>query len=211
MVLLLLCARAQLGLAALPQAPAAPHAAAPPPVTLDPRRSLGSAHARVGIVEFSDLQCPYCRSFHQDTLPSLKARYIDTGKLRYSYRDFPLDLHEQAAGAAVAARCAGRQGAYWRMQRALFENRRHLVPALYPDLAKSLRLDAAAFRACVSGGREAAGVREDVAYGGSLGVNATPHFFIGRLSGTRLLSPRSIVGTQSLESFEAIIKELLRH
>jgi protein-disulfide isomerase len=164
----------------------------------------------VGIVEFSDLQCPFCRRFHEGTLRDLKARYVDTGKLRYSYRDFPLEGHGQALPAAVAARCAGQQGAYWPMLDLLFERQRQLGGPVYPVLAAVIKIDPAAFKACLAGSREAARVRADARYGQSLRVDRTPHFFIGKLSGSRLVSPRSVVGARPVEQFQMIIEELLR-
>jgi protein-disulfide isomerase len=164
----------------------------------------------VGIVEFSDFQCPFCRRFHEQTLPAIRKRYIDPGKVRYSYRDFPLDGHGQAQQAAAAARCAGRQGAYWQMQVALFERQRELGPPLYPVLATGLKLDPRAFKACLSGRQEIARVRADGLYGQGLQVDSTPHFFIGKLSGNRLLSPISVIGASPFERFQAVIEDLLR-
>src|SRR2546425_3089506 len=87
--------------------------------------SLGRADAPVTLVEFSDFQCPFCGRFFATTLPALKKDYIDTGKLRYVFRDFPLDqLHPHARMAAAAAHCAGEQGKYWDMHDVLFQNQR---------------------------------------------------------------------------------------
>ena len=78
-----------------------------PAVRVDEMRALGSEAATVAIVEFADYQCSYCRRFHFEMLPRLKRAYIDTGKLRYFYKDLPLRMHAQAFAASVAARCAG--------------------------------------------------------------------------------------------------------
>jgi len=74
---------------------------------------MGSEKAPVTLVEFVDLQCPFCTEFQKDVLPELKRRYIDTGKLRLSVIDFPLPSHAYAETAAAFARCAGAQGKYW--------------------------------------------------------------------------------------------------
>jgi len=179
-------------------------------VTLDARRSLGSAKALVGIVEFSDLQCPFCRRFHEGTLRELKARYIDTGKVRLCFRDYPLEGREQSLSAAVAARCAGHQGAFWPMLDALFARQAELGRGLYPNLARGLKLDGTGFRACLASAQESARVRADVRRGRALQIDSTPQFFIGRLSGDRLASPTSLVGAQPIESFQKIIEPLLR-
>jgi protein-disulfide isomerase len=68
-------------------------------------RSIGDPNAPVTIIEYSSLSCPHCATFHTDVLPGLKERYIDTGKVRLVFRDFP--LNESAVDAAVIAHCAG--------------------------------------------------------------------------------------------------------
>jgi protein-disulfide isomerase len=191
-------------------APQPDRAATPAFLTIEPRHCLGSARAPIGIVEFSDLQCPFCRRSHQGTLSDLKARYIDTGKVRFCYRDFPLDGHALAAPAAVAARCAGHQGAYWRMLDALFARQRELGRPLYVALASELKLDPAVFKACLKSSQEAESVRSDARYGQRLKVDRTPYFFIGKLAGSRLLAPQPLPGTQPSERFRLIIEELSR-
>ena len=68
--------------------------------------SLGKSDAPVTVIEFSDYQCPFCQRFVRNTLPALKTDYVDTGKVRYIFRDFPLAMHRQARKAAEAAHCA---------------------------------------------------------------------------------------------------------
>ena len=84
---------------------------------------LGRADAPVTLVEFSDYQCPFCQRFFATTLSAIKKHYVDTGKVRYVFRDFPLDqLHRQARKAAEAVHCAGDHGKYWEMHDLLFQN-----------------------------------------------------------------------------------------
>ena len=80
---------------------------------------LGRADAPVTLVEFTDLECPFCRSFHVGAFEKVKQTYIDSGKVRFVSFDFPLDIHPNARPAALAVRCAGEQGKFWEM--------RHLV------------------------------------------------------------------------------------
>lgn len=91
---------------------------------------LGSQDASVTVIEFSDYQCPYCQRFWADTLPKIKDAYIDTGKVKFVYRDYPLTglKHAYAQKAAEAAGCAGEQGKFWEMHDKLFENQGKLVP-----------------------------------------------------------------------------------
>ena len=91
-----------------PGAPAVIDNAAPvqtPAIPSDQFKFLGDAAAPVRVVEFTDLQCPYCARFARETFPLLRERYIDTGKLRLAYRDFPLD--RGALAASIVTRCAG--------------------------------------------------------------------------------------------------------
>ena len=76
--------------------------------------STGSADAQVAIVEFSDFQCPYCRKHAQGTWPQLREKYLDAGRARYFFVDYPLAFHPQARPAALAGACAHEQGAFWR-------------------------------------------------------------------------------------------------
>jgi protein-disulfide isomerase len=85
--------------------------------------TLEHKEAPLALIEFSDYQCPFCARFVQTVLPVLKAEYVDTGKLRYVFRDFSLDrIHTQARKAAEAAHCAGEQAQYWEMHDLLFRN-----------------------------------------------------------------------------------------
>ena len=82
----------------------------------------GDANAPVTIIEWSDYECPFCGRFYRDTLGLIESAYIDTGKVKFVYRDFPLSFHPNAQKAAEAAECAGEQGKYFDMHDLLFEN-----------------------------------------------------------------------------------------
>jgi protein-disulfide isomerase len=84
---------------------AAPDAARSAPVAPDQELALGSPAAKVTIVEYASLSCPHCARFHEETLPKLREKYIDSGKVRLVFRDFPLE--RTAFWAAIIARCAG--------------------------------------------------------------------------------------------------------
>ena len=177
----------------------APRAA--PAVRVDARRALGSADAPLAIVEFADYQCPYCRRFHFAMLPRLRAEFVDTGKVRYFYKDFPLPNHEHAFGASVAAHCAGEQGRYWEMVDSLYGGQARLGRELYRALALKLGLDARRFGECLGAQASQHAVRADVAEARRLGVRATPTFVIGRLRGDRVLVERMASGIPTFEQF----------
>lgn len=88
---------------------------------------LGNSGAKVTIVEFSDYQCPFCARFYTQTEGTLKKEYIDTGKAKFYYRDFPLiQIHPGAQKGAEAARCAGDQNKYWEYHNLVFENQQNI-------------------------------------------------------------------------------------
>jgi len=92
-------------------------------VSIDDDPLKGKADAPITIIEFSDYQCPFCERLYKATVVQLKKDYIDTGKVKLYYRDFPLtQIHFGALKAAEAARCAGDQGKYWEFHNLVFEN-----------------------------------------------------------------------------------------
>src|SRR3989475_1360853 len=141
---------------------------------------LGRADAPVTLVEFSDYQCPFCRRFFATTLPALKKDYIDTGKLRYVFRDFPLDMHAHARQSAEAAHCAGEQGKYWAMHDALFQHQGALDPPQLAEYARAVGVDGAVFDQCLSSGRHRARVERGLADGAAAGVQGQPAFVAGK-------------------------------
>ena len=139
---------------------------------------MGEKDAKLTIVEFSDYQCPYCKSFFDDTLPEIKKKYIDTGKVKLVYRDFPLDFHPNAQKAAEAAECAGEQNKYFQMHDKLFENQVALDTDDLKKYAKDIGLNTAQFNTCLDTGKMASEVESDYQEGVNYGVSGTPAFFI---------------------------------
>ncbi len=97
-----------------------------PSIDTDPM--LGDVNAPVTIIEFSDFECPYCRIWWVNTYPELKRDYIDTGKVRFVYRDFPLSFHAGAMPASLAAECANAQGKFWEMFGKIFTEQEKADP-----------------------------------------------------------------------------------
>ena len=117
-------------------------------------------------------------------IPELVKRYVDTGVVRFVYRDFPLNsIHPNAQKASESAVCAGQQGKYWEMNEKLFATQTEWSSANAVDLfkryAQDLGLDAKAFGDCLDSGAAAPEVKADLLAGEMAGVNATPYFFIG--------------------------------
>jgi protein-disulfide isomerase len=170
--------------------------------------SLGRPDAPLTLVEFTDLQCQFCNRFSTTAFDQIKAAYIDTGKVRFVTRDFPLDFHPFAMPAARAARCAGEQGKFWEMRTALVRGYNRLNAAFVTATGESFKLDMTAFNACAASTRFDAAIMQDMNEGRAVNVEGTPTFILGRTT-AQGLDGILIVGAQPFAAFDAKIKELL--
>jgi protein-disulfide isomerase len=171
---------------------------------------MGSADAPLVLVEFSDYECPFCGMFFRDTLPHIKKEYIDTGKLKYVFKDFPLDFHRNARKAAEASHCAGENGKYWEMHDLIFANQRQMgVPNLIRH-AENLGLNAEEFKRCLNDGRHAEGIKKDMAAGQSSGITGTPSFILGKQNKNGEVAGNMISGAQPYTAFKTAIDSLLK-
>lgn len=156
----------------------------------------GNPDATVTIVEFSDFECPFCGRFYSQTYGQIKSEYIDTGKVKYVFRDFPLGFHSKAQKAAEAAECAEEQGKFWEMHDMLFENQNNIAVKDIKGYARDLELDGEAFDECLDSGKYYDEVQEDMADGAGAGVTGTPAFFI---------NGQMLSGAQPFSSFKQVI------
>jgi protein-disulfide isomerase len=170
---------------------------------------MGSADAPVLLLEFTDLQCPYCARHALQTFPQLKRDYIDTGKVQYASRDLPLERHPHAFPAAVASRCAGEQGKFWEFRHALFAQQDALASEPYARIAGELGLDVERLEACRKDGRQADNVRADIALAQLSNISATPSFVLGRIVNDEFQG-ETFSGAQPYENFKAKIDEQLK-
>jgi protein-disulfide isomerase len=175
-------------------------AAARMPVSGSRGFARGAKDAPITIVEFSDFQCPFCKSVIA-TVKQVMDKY--PGKVRWVFRDFPIPvLHPAAVKAHEAARCAAEQGKFWEYHDLLFDKTSRQTPEELKQYAKDLKLDSASFGQCLDSGRQEAAVNRDVEDGTRLGVTGTPTFFI---------NGRQLVGAQPLTTFQRVIdSELTR-
>jgi protein-disulfide isomerase len=179
-------------------------------VSIDDDPILGRRDAPVTLVEFSDYQCPFCQRFFRNTLPALKSAYIDTGKVRYVFRDYPIDrIHPHARKAAEAANCAGDQGKYWEMHDILFQNQSALTVDGLKSHAGTLGIDMGAFEACLDSGQHADEVQKDFRDGSAAGVRGTPGFFLGKTGDGDAFEGTMIRGAQPFAVFRDLIERLL--
>ena len=124
--------------------------------------SLGERTAKVTIIEFSDYQCPFCGRYATQTMPLLLDEYVKTGKVRYIFRNFPLEqLHPSAEKAAEAGACAGDQGKFWEAHDRFFKNQQGLDAKQVLGHAAALGLDVATFQQCLDTGKYASVVKAD--------------------------------------------------
>ncbi|MFO0995630.1 MAG: DsbA family protein [Alphaproteobacteria bacterium] len=167
-------------------------------------RVIGKPEAPVTIIEYASLTCPHCAAFHRDTLPKLKSQYIETGKIKLIFRDFPLD--SRATVAAMVARCAPRDR-YFSFVDALFRGQDQWARSDDPmkALAQIARLGGmteADFEACTKNEALFQAVRKERADAESqFGVNATPSFIINGKKADNVFS---------FESFEKALKPLVK-
>jgi protein-disulfide isomerase len=173
--------------------------------------SIGAANATVTIVEFTDLECPYCRRFHTDVFPLLKQAYIDTGKARFVSLDMPMEFHRFARMAAEAARCGEDQGKFWELRDVVLAHNTPPTLDHIVELAQALGMDLRAFRSCLESGKYQATVQQDFADAIATGINATPSFVIAPTA-KDVLSGVLLVGARSFADFQLLIDNVLnRH
>jgi protein-disulfide isomerase len=160
----------------------------------------GDANAPVTIVEFSDYECPFCGRFYSDTLSQIDKEYIQTGKVKLVFKDFPLSFHPNAQLAAEAVRCVrddlGDEG-YYDMHDKLFENQNRLSRSDLEAFANELGVD---ISGCLDVGTHTDAVQSDFAYGASVGITGTPGFIINGIP---------VSGAQPFTVFEQIIEQEL--
>lgn len=159
---------------------------------------IGAADAKVVIVEFSDFQCPFCKQSYP-VMKEIIKNYGD--KILFVYKDFPLtETHTEAVIAALAGQCAHEQGKFWQMHDKIFENQENLKIENLKIMAVQVGLNSLQFDACMQNGKYIEAVQDDLNLGVSLGISATPTFFI---------NGKRVQGALPLSFFEsAIISEL---
>ena len=170
---------------------------------------LGSPNAKVLMIEFGDYQCPSCRMFWKDVEPRIKKEYIDTGKVKLVFRDFPIvQIHPEALLAAMAVDCAGEQDKYWQYHDKVFREQYNkgddLVRFKAADLkkwAKDTGIDSAKFDQCLDSEKYKNEVLKDKAEGDAVSVQGTPTFFI---------NGHVIGGAQAYPAFKNLIDSLLK-
>lgn len=190
---------------------------APPPefketvINVDGDPFKGRKDAKLALIEISEYQCPFCARHVRETVPQIIADYVDTGKIRYYFLDFPLAIHQQAFKASEAAACAGEEGKFWEMHDILFENQKALTPEDLLKYAGRIGLNTAAFKECLDSGRHADEIRKDMSEAQKAGVSGTPTSLIGWVQddGKTVRAVKIVKGAQPYAAFKEAIESLL--
>jgi protein-disulfide isomerase len=178
------------------------------PIPIDGAAKVGSAQAKVALIEYLDFQCPYCRRFALSVLPTLRAKYVETGKVLLVFRHFPLSNHPLAGAAAESAVWADEQGKFSEAYEALFRNAQ--IGEVIQQLPASLALAADRFTACLPQ-RAKRQVEEDIATAAPMNIGSTPVFLVGTVERDGRVKVREIVrGAKPLADFERAIDEAIR-
>ena len=191
-------------------------------VSEDDDAVLGNPDAPVTIIEFSDYQCVFCRKFWTETLPTIKSQYINAGKVKLVYRDFPIpSLHPMAQISAEAAECVREKGgnaAYFKYHDKVFGEQNVLdsgnkegpvtrtVTYTEDDLKKWAKDIGYDILNCLTSGKYTAEVQGDIADGNAAGFQGTPGFVIMKSNGSQKIP---IGGAESFSTFQQIIEEEL--
>jgi protein-disulfide isomerase len=142
--------------------------------------ALGPESARITLIEFSDYECPFCIRHFTATMPTIARDLVETGRIRYVFRDFPIaEIHPGSPRAHEAARCATDQGRFWQMHTRLFGAPGTHTDAALETQARAAGLDPAGFMECLASGRHAGDVKASVAEAVGFGASGTPVFFVG--------------------------------
>lgn len=181
------------------------------PATADDDPVIGKANAPITVIEFTDYQCPFCGRHFTETYGKIKENYIDTGKVKYVSRDFPLGFHQFAQKASEASECADDQGKFWEMHDKLFAGQAvwSSLPDAIPTFkqyAKDLGLNTGDFDSCLDEGKHAEEVKADMAAGSASGIDGTPGFWILGPDGKN----QKISGAYPYETFSAAFDGMLK-
>ena len=185
----------------------------PAKISVDDDPIKGNPNAPITIIEFSDFECPFCARFHVNTLPQLEQNYISTGKVKFVYRDFPIqNIHPNAVPAALVSECADDQNKFWEIHDKIFETQsiwKDLEPSqavgMFRQFASNMGLDMETFDACITSGKHLQEINNDLNDGRTYGITGTPAFFVGNDK----IGFAKISGAQPFSSFQGIIEKQL--
>jgi len=143
-------------------------------------------------------------------MPQIEKEYVDAGKMKHVFMDFPLSFHQNAQKASEAANCAADQGKFWQMHDRLFANQNALGKDDLSRHAVALGLDMPKFKECLDAGKHSGEIKRETAEGQKAGVTGTPAFVLGFVeSDGKVKAVKKIVGAQPYNSFKSAIDQML--
>lgn len=168
---------------------------------------IGNPLASITILEWGDYQCTYCYKFHQSTLNTIKQDFIETGKIKLVFKDFPLNGADSVL-AAEASHCAQDQGKYWQYHDELYKNwagerTGWVTRESLEKFATTVNLDLDKFNKCLDDHKYLESVNQMYEFGKEIGIDATPSFLV--FNNEKIIK---ITGNQPLEVFLKSIDEL---
>lgn len=170
---------------------------------------IGSPSTDIVMIEFTDLNCPFCKQFQQTVWPSLKKEFVDTNQIAVLARELPLtSIHPKAPFAAVMLRCANEQEQYGPVKEKLFELGNSLNKENISEIVEEFELDGAEYDNCITDTNVHNVVTKSIAQASELGLIATPSFIIGKREGKTIVNYTLLSGAGSLEEFSAAIAEV---
>lgn len=173
--------------------------------------------AKVAIVEYSDLECPFCKRFHAETFDQLVKEYVDTGKAIIVARDFPLSFHDpKATEEAAFAECVRKEkgdSAYFAFTKGIYENTvangKGLAAGKMDELIGKMGANVKTVTACSTTEAVKQEIQKDIADGSKAGVSGTPSFIIGTLDANGNVTGERVVGALPIDGFKAKIEKYL--
>jgi protein-disulfide isomerase len=177
---------------------------------------IGNRNAPLTMLTFSDFECPFCKSFYNQAYLSIKKDYIDTGKVKYVYRNLPLSFHQNAHKEAEAGLCVRDQGgdtAYFKFHDDIFSkttsNGLGIALTALPDFASRAGVNVATFNSCLSSGKFIAKVDKDAGDASLAGATGTPTFVLGKTGSGDTFTGKVLVGAQPYAAFKTLIDQQL--
>ncbi len=191
--------------------------ATPPTNNKDVTVSLGSypvegnlKTAKVGIVEYGDFQCPFCKQFANGAGNSIYTNFVKTGQAVFAFRDYPLtNIHPLSSEMAIEGRCFAAQGKFWQYYNKMYTTAQNSnTPSIVSGYARTMGLNMNKYASCVTNKTYELDIQKDIASGNRINIQGTPTIVIGRLKNNKVQG-QLILGAYSYSYFANIIKSYL--
>ncbi len=166
--------------------------------------------AKVGIVEYGDFQCPYCKQFANGAGDSIYTNFVKTGEAVFTFRDYPLvNIHPLSTEMAIEGRCFSAQGKFWQYYNKMYSTtQNNNTPSIVTGYARAMGLNMTKYASCVTNKTYEPQIQKDIASGNRINLGGTPTIVIGTLKNGKVQG-QMILGAYSYSYFENIIKSYL--